>query len=154
EVGPTSQNITVLITGLEYRISTSKQDFYNESNYFSTFTIPDSSPQQSTGISSSFKDIGNQLNATQNQYLPMLLNAVRSTTLKINGSVSGINSSFSKLNQTISLIANNALSEIGTAKSFVSLAMLGFAFYSILEGVVFIMLSVFILYLARNLYGR
>lgn len=152
EVKPAVQNITMLLSGLENEISISKQAFYNESDYFSSFTFPDSSPQQSAGVSTSFKTIANELNMTQNQYFPMIRAAVDSAALKANGSISGLNTSISRLNQSLSLIADNALSEIGTANSLISMAILGFAIYSILEGIVFIMLSVFILYLIKNLY--
>lgn len=152
QVGPVSRNITSLITGLEARLSISKQEFYNESNYFSTFQLPDSS-SPSLGISKAFKNIGDQLNVTQTQYLPPILNAVNSGMLEANGSIQNINYSISRLNQSFSLIASNVLSEIGTANGIISLAVLGFAFYSILEGIIFIMLSTFILYLTKNRYG-
>ncbi len=151
-VGSTSHNITAFMTGLENNISISKQEFYNESNYFSTFVIPDSGPQQSRGISIAFRNIGEQLNTTQNR-LPPIINAITLESHEANGSLLGINSSISRLNQSFYLIANNLVSEIDTAGGTVSLAILGFAFYSALQGVIFIMLGLFILYLIKNLYG-
>ena len=120
--------------------------------YFSTFVITDSGPQQSRGISIAFRNIGEQLNMTQNR-LPPIINAITLESHEANGSLLGINSSISRLNQSFYLIANNLVSEIDTAGDTVSLAILGFAFYSALQGVIFIMLGLFILYLIKNLYG-
>jgi hypothetical protein len=153
EIGLASHNATFFLSELESNLSVSKQDFYNESNYFSTFILPDSSQQQSQGVSAAFKNLGNQLNTIQNQYLPMLQALVQSETAKVNGSVSGINSSISRLNQSVYLMADSISSEIGIVGSLVSLALLGFAFYSILEGIIFVMLGLFIHYLINTLYG-
>jgi predicted PurR-regulated permease PerM len=152
EIGPASRNITSFLADAEANLSTSKQDLYNESNYFSSFQLPDTSAQQSEGISAAFENLANQLNATSSR-LPPIINAVRLASEQVNGSISSINASVARLNQSFYLMANNVLAEVGSTGGLVSTAILGIVIYSFMQAAVFMMLGIFLLYLMQNLYG-
>ena len=145
-----SINMTDALSTLDQNVSTMEQNFNQEAIFFNNWNVLGYKPQTTQQISQTFQTISNQLNTTHSSTIPSLIKLTNTESAHIEYPLANISYSISALNQSVSFLSYTLITEVNSLGNMITTGLFILSFYFGLQGIIFILLGVFINKICNN----
>ena len=139
-----SQNMTARLSYLNQNISGIAQSFSKESEYFATWNAMGYQSPEDKQAAAAFQSIADQLNGASTTFIPQISQIISDESSGLEVPLSNINSSVSRLNESVSGLSVVLSSALSSLNQEVTFTLLGAAFYFGMQGIIFILAALFI----------
>jgi predicted PurR-regulated permease PerM len=146
EISIVDKNLTGTLTSIKDNLTVIGNSFNQEAGYFGNLTMPGLQKAQAQQIASGFMSISAQLNYTRTRTIPQLLKTINSSGSSIDKPLTSINQSTAALSLSVVTLLGSSAAELSSTEQAISILMLVFAVYLMIQGAVFILFGVLLIY--------